>query len=134
MARSEKEAWRKVLSVAATLPLGGKRDALMELAADMLDQVAQGVHTNPRFAKNPGLVIWPNPPGGARRNPLPATSVRAEEKLSPRVYEIGYKHEEDGQKYKHEFAPGVEMWLVMMGGRQAVVVFGTHGQDVFGDF
>lgn len=42
--------------------------------------------------RNPPLVVFGNP-----RRPI----------ISKRVYEIAYKHAEDGKAYKHDFASGV---------------------------
>jgi hypothetical protein len=43
----------------------------------------------------PGLTVFTNPPEGEG------------EVVSERVYEIRYRHIEDGANYKHSFRPGV---------------------------
>lgn len=80
--------------------------------------------------RNPALVVWPNP----RRNPLPGTKLVAEERIGDRVYEIRYRHTDDGDDYKHVFAAGVELWTVRIGQARCVVLMGKDGQNLWDDF
>lgn len=125
--RSEKAAWRKVLSIAESLPRNSDRIALMELAADMLDQVAQGIHTNPRRVRsNPPLVLWANPGAQVR--------LQIDEPLSDRAYEVGYRHLEDGKDYKHKFAEGVSIFSAFMDQQKVLLIFRPDGRAVWKDF
>lgn len=38
--------------------------------------------------------------------------VQDAELMSERVYALEYQHEEDGENYRHDFGPGVEMWAL----------------------
>lgn len=138
---SEKAAWNSVGQEALAIARWASSRNLKEidyiiesahrlqwLAEKMRVQVASGFH------RNPALLVGLNPPGRMRRNPLPGTSVRADEQISDRVYELAYRHAEDGLDYKHEFKAGVELWTVTMGKARCVVLSGTNGQDLWQDF
>ena len=99
---------------------------IMEIAADMLDQVAVGVHRNPprkKFKANPALVIWPNPPH----------DLSLGRKFGNEVYSIRYKHV-DGENYQHDFEPDVQLWKARIGGHDGVIIIGAHGQPITGEF
>lgn len=130
--RSESMSWRIVgerarqardlLTGNEDRRVGQQLGAIARIADEMLQQVAAGVHTNPRSMRdNPALVIWPNPPGLHRKDAL----------MSHRVYEIAYKHFVDGQDYKHEFSPGV--WMQANKDNQ-VVLYRPDGKPLSKDF
>jgi len=76
----------------------------------------------------PPLIVWANPKKGAKR-------IRSERKMSGRVYEVGYRHAADGDDYKHDFGPGVEMWAGKAdGGRDVVSMVGARGQKLYDEF
>lgn len=75
----------------------------------------------------PPLIIWANPKHGAKR-------IRSQRKMSGRVYEVGYQHAADGDDYKHDFGPGVEMWAGKSGGRDVVSMVGARGQKLYDAF
>ena len=134
MALSEREAWRQVkklaLYAALTDSASQRNTALHDIGIEaerMLAQLRTGVH------ENPPLLVGLNP-GRVRHNPLPGTAVRAQEQISDRVYEIAYRHADDGNDYKHDFKAGVELWTVTMGKARCVVLAGKDGQDLWQDF
>ena len=88
------------------------------------------LHWKMVIRENPALLVGLNP----RRNPLPGTSVRAGDRISDRVYEVAYRHDEDGEDYKHEFKAGVELWTVTLGKAKAIVIVGKDQQDLWRDF
>jgi len=108
--RSEEEAWKHVRDIARRIPghtrrasgLGGMpaidtlADELLDLASDMLAQLKIGIHENP-----PLVVMGFNPP------PKGATTGV----VSHRVYAIEYKHLEDNNDYRHDFAAGVNLFV-----------------------
>lgn len=135
MAFSEHEAWQNVKRLARQAALTTRlqeRDVLLhdiEVEAErMLAQIRNDIH------KNPALLVGLNPPRQMHHNPLPATAVRAEEQISDRVYELAYRHADDGLDYKHGFKAGVELWTVTMGKARCVVLAGKNGQDLWQDF
>jgi hypothetical protein len=105
---SEKVAWQSVARVArglqgSTSPLI-VRDGndLASLATMMLEQLARGVHENPRRRTNPVM--------GLIANEAPAVFT-----VSTRVKEIVYIHAQDGDEYVHPFAPGVSATFLQDG-------------------
>jgi hypothetical protein len=101
---------------------------IVRIADTMLGQLSQGMH------ENPALLVGLNPPRRLRRNPLSREDVVAEEQISDRVYQVKYRHLEDGEDYQHPFAAGVELWTVTMGKARCVVLAGKDGQDLWQDF
>lgn len=85
---------------------------------------ARHMKVNPtrRRGKNPPVVAFVNPPSKSRR----VVAL-----LSGRVYELAYRHLDDGQDYKHTFGPHVCMQLLDDG---SVRLYHEHGQPLFGDF
>ena len=79
----------------------GINDAV-NLALQLLGQVMQGVHTNPRRRTNPVM--------GLIANESPAVFT-----VSKRVKEIVYLHAQDGEEYVHPFAPGVSATFLQDG-------------------
>jgi hypothetical protein len=128
--QSESAAWKYVRAeMAAGIAMlrgsSGRIDAgklalmledVSDKAGEMLDQVADGFH------ENPGLIIWPNPPGAAV------------EQLSGQACEIAYIHEHDGKPYKHKFGKGVDIHLVSKGRKQYAVLSRHDGRALFQDF
>jgi len=108
----------------------------MEIAADMLDQVAVGVHTNPRrrtARQNPALAIWGNP---GRTVP-----VQMDQELSERALRIYYKHVDDGEEYEHPFSRGVTVYTVLIGDRattrhqvRGVLLYRPDGRNLWDDY
>lgn len=100
-AYSETEAWDNVADAVQLIVDGQqvRENALYiaSLANTMLKQLARGVHANPAIAVlgNPG------------------DSVAGT--LSDRVYEVRYRHAQDGRDYKHPFGPGVRATLLKDG-------------------
>lgn len=72
------------------------------LASQLLEQLARGVHANPRRRTNPVL--------GLIANESPAVFT-----VSKRVKEIVYIHAQDGEEYVHPFAPGVSATFLQDG-------------------
>lgn len=65
-----------------------------------------------------------------RRNPETLPTLVAIQQ-SKRVYEVAYKHIEDGEDYKHKFAPGVCMELLADG---SVRLYREDGRPLYRDF
>lgn len=74
------------------------------------------------YRANPSLVLWANP-----------GKVADEFVLSRRVYEVGYRHEDDGKDYRHEFATGVTLLLSPRVENQ-VVLWRPDGKRLWDDF
>lgn len=105
---SERKAWSRVAQVALALKTGTMTDhdaagVLYGLASAMLRQLASGVHENP-------------PKGHL---------------LSSRVYQVRYKHSQDGKNYEHDFGPGVLMHLL---GDGTVLLESQTGKKLWKDF
>lgn len=111
MAADEMPLDRKTLKYHATNVENGARN--------FYHAAKGGRHTNPALAI---------------MNPLPGGKLRADEKMSDRVYELAYKHVEDGRDYKHDFAAGVQLWSVTMGEVRAALLVGKNGQPLWKDF
>ena len=131
--KSERSAWdtvqyyadlirKQAMSTPARLDVGRIADMAEQLdvlARDMLYQLRNVGHVNPR--ENPPLLIWGNPRG------------KGAVVLSKRVYDIAYRHVEDGQDYKHEFSAGT--WLFTHDKAPDQVTLWQHdGKPLFGDF
>ncbi len=130
MATSEKSAWREVLAIAHRLKeqCGGSAPRrLMELAADMLDQLGAGVHTNPARRKNPALAIW--------GNPGKTVTAKVDQDLSHRAIALSYKHVDDDNDYEHDFARGVHVVTVESpSGLRGVLLYRPDGRNLWDDF
>lgn len=140
--RSELEAWQHVENIMVQLVALGKKIAnsgdtrgdsvrvfaanVMSVAGKMMNQLDEGMHVNPArsFRRNPALVVWPNPPH----------DIVLGKRFSDRVYEIRYKHRDDSLDYKHTFKAGVELWKANVGGNNAVIIIGAHGQNITEEF
>lgn len=114
-----------------THPGASVRDAVMHWLNQA--RMAEGGPVTPwgkkvvrRMKGNPTLAIL-NPGGRAARYP------GGDPKLlqSDRVYEIRYRHADDKQDYKHEFAPGVVMYALESG---AILLQRLDGQPLWKDF
>jgi hypothetical protein len=120
---SEREAWNHARAAAIELQrhtTGSlQQDAayIADLADRMLDQLDDGKHVNPR--ENPPLLIWGNPPSSGL--------------LSKRVYDVSYKHEEDGKDYRHKFAAGCWLFTHDKDPSQ-VTLWQRDGKPLFEDF
>ncbi len=120
---SEKDAWRAVLQIASSIRntsgpsslVANKTKALklMEIASDMLDQLASGVHRNPPLT----VLSLMNPPKGGKL-------------MSDQLYEIRYKHKGNGKDYYHDFKRGTQM-LAMPDGS---ICIRRPGAKVWGDY
>jgi hypothetical protein len=118
---SEKAAWRNVLETAqrikdlAPRPSKQREHAqhIMEVAADMLDQLATGVHKNPPLT----VLSLVNPPRGGKL-------------VSDQLYVIEYKHKENGKNYFHDFRKGTQMLALPDGS----ILIRRPGARVWGDF
>lgn len=73
-----------------------------------------------KVRENPPLVAFANPP-----------ALRSVALQSGRVYELAYRHIDDGKDYKHKFGPGVCMQLLDDG---SIRLYHEHGKPLFGDF
>lgn len=114
---SERKAWAKVAAVGRAL--GNERSSavasmgrdLETLAKAMLVQVAAGVHRNP-----------------------PSEAWEEVATLSPRVYEIRYRHAEDGVDYRHPFRAGAHLKIIRRGRQTGVLVVHPDGLPLAKDF
>lgn len=114
---SEGQAWDGVEEIGSGLQ--ASKDAwvrelgreLMAMAAEMRGQLAKGMHTNP-------LVIYGNP----------------SRLMSARVYEVRYRHRDDGQDYVHKFKPNVEMVAIERNGKHDILLTHRRGLSVWEDF
>lgn len=120
MAKSERAAWQVVLAtqqaVLRALPhheteLREAAFQTINVAKEMLFQLGRGVHENP-----------------------PTDGVSLGKRFSDRAIAIQYKHRDDKLDYSHDFKPGVELWKARMGGQDAVVIIGAHGQPITEEF
>ena len=118
---SEKAAWRNVLAIAqrmrqrAGVPGAMRTDAqaIMEVAADMLDQLATGVHKNPPLT----VLSLVNPPRGGKL-------------MSDHLYTIEYVHKGNGKNYFHDFKRGTTMHAMPDGS----IRISRPGAKVWGDY
>lgn len=53
------------------------------------------------------VAVVGNPRGRRRRAP-----ARRRGRLGAETHELRYVHAEDGEAYRHEFGPGVEVWAL----------------------
>ncbi len=117
---SEKAAWRNVLSIAQRIKDRSTRadvrqgaGEMMEIAADMLDQLASGVHTNPPLT----VFSMVNPPKGGVL-------------MSDHLYTIEYRHQQNGKNYYHDFRKGTRMHAMPDG----TIRISRPGARVWGEF
>lgn len=75
---------------------------------------------------NPPLIIWANPGG--------QVVVTRHKKMSGRVYEVAYKHIEDGVDYTHAFGVGTEMYAVTLpDDSHAILMVGAKNKALWTD-
>jgi hypothetical protein len=118
---SEERAWLDVLAIADELDRksSGHRcrisdvpSQLRAIAVPMLAQLKKGLH------RNPPLVVYLNPPKGAKL-------------LGRRVYGLEYQHATDGKDYRHDFGPKVRMYELPSG---AVLLAHVDGNALVGEY
>lgn len=124
---SESAAWEAIIGfldqierAKSTGQRGLEVDRARALAVEMLVQVKEGFH------ENPPLLIWPNPGK--------SVTVRLDEQLSRRAYELAYKHREDGLDYNHDFTSGVAVWTGTVGRKRCVLLERPDGRELWADF
>lgn len=154
--RSERLSWSSVVAMAEGIQrqmdkaeAGDRRalqlvsryaDAIVAEAKAMHRQVSSGIHANPGHRRNPPLMLYGNPPMRVRRRKSGGTlgggMVRLDYygTLSEEVHAITYTHLDDGQDYKHDFDPGVELVAATLGGKRVAVVSRPDGKPVWEDF
>lgn len=136
--KSEGQAWDHVEAIGSGL-LAAKEPWIRELArelmataAEMRGQLKRGVHTNP-------LVIYGNPQMrvvgraklGKKYKIVGGELVGV---MSGRVYEIRYRHMDDGKDYQHEFDPRVQMLAILRGEKHDVLLTHQDSLPLWRDF
>ncbi len=134
--RSETLAWDDVEGFGSSL-LGSREKwvqeigrELMALSVEMRDQVAKGIH------RNPPIVLYGNPPAGRRYvTPYPGQmSATLLARVSERVYELRYRHIENGKDYRHQFAAGVELDVIDRDGVRDLLLTHQEGKPLGAEF
>lgn len=128
MAHSESKAWLTVVKLAKSIARSENATQRSLLATDieriadrMLDQLQNGMH------ENPGLVVWGNPPE--------KFAGRIDALQTRRLYEVRYKHAEDGKDYRHEFKAAAQLFTVKLDdGMRALLVVSKDGKPLWDDF
>jgi hypothetical protein len=121
-------------SIASALTALGE---IEQEARALLEQVARGVHINPR--RNPPLLIVGNPPlqlsrRGRDRIYSGDGPLRFEEQMSSEVHSLAYRHSEDDKLYKHEFEKPTEMWAVKRGDKKDILLTSFGAAPLWQDF
>jgi hypothetical protein len=109
--------------------VGGPRRSKVEAFADLqryAEEYGATLETNApsrrTMARNPKVTVFAG-------NPSRRRTVQRQQ--SSRVYEIAYKHNEDGKAYKHTFKPGVCLELLSDG---SIRIYSRTGKPLWRNF
>jgi len=88
-----------------------------------------------RFRPNPTLAIFGNPPIRHRARSGFADKGRFTNMgtLSEEAHSISYRHQQNGQLYKHDFETPVSLIAATMGGKRVVIIVGMD-DDIWDDY
>ncbi len=89
---------------------------VISMLSKLKKQAQRGVHRNAE--SNPSLVVY-NPPDLKVRRMGSAKVVGI---IGERVFQVSYRHAEDGKNYFHDFARGVKMFAIETGGDKEILL------------
>lgn len=124
---TDSDAWEHVVNLATKLVILGKQIERQGGGRDVWTTAGtlQGFAVRRlELAESNARSVRSNPPEG----------VALGKRFSDRVYGIQYKHRDDGKDYQHPFKAGVQLWKANIGGHDAVVILGAHGQPITEEF